>query len=406
MALDLNKIRADFPALKRIIRGKPVVYLDSACMSLKPVQVLEAMSRYYTEHPGCGGRSAHKFSTETSEAYHKARATIAHYLGAGKLEEIVFTRNTTEGINLVANCLDWKPGDVVITSDREHNSNLLPWLMLAKKRGIKHVVVESNPDGTFSMPNLKAALGQKAKLVSMVHSSNLDGYTLPAEQITKAAHDAGALVMLDAAQSAPHKPIDVRKLGVDFLAISGHKMLGPTGTGALYGKFGLLEKLEPFMVGGDTVSNTTYDSYTMLPPPEKFEAGLQNYAGAMGFGAAAEYLDKIGRQNIEKHELALNKLTTELIADVPGLHILGPQDPALRGGVISFTVDKINPHDIALMLDQAANIMIRSGMHCVHSWFNAHGIAGSARASLYLYNTEEEVRLFAEQLGRMVRTLI
>jgi cysteine desulfurase/selenocysteine lyase len=237
-----------------------------------------------------------------------------------------------------------------------------------------------------------------AKIVSFVHCSNLDGYTTPAEEIIKIAHDNDALVILDGAQSAPHKPVNVKKLDVDFFAFSGHKMLGPSGVGSLYGKQHLLEELNPFMVGGDTVQKSTYDSCVFLKPPEKFEAGLQNYAGMVGFAAAAEYLDKIGKENIQKHEIELNKIVTQALENIEGSIIIGPPSPELRGGIISFNIEGIKYHDIAMMLDERANIMIRSGQHCAHSWYNAHGIEGSARVSLYIYNTKEEAKVFIDNL--------
>ena len=404
--MDVEKIRADFPVLQEKLKGKPIVYFDNACMALRPKQVVEAMNEYYFKYPGCAGRSIHKIGEMVTEKYEAARKRMAKFIGAKEDKEIVFTRNTTEGLNLVANAFDFKSGDVVITSDREHNSNLLPWQLLAKRKGIKHEIVFSAQDMTFDLGEFERkvqSVGDKLKLVSIVHTSNLDGYTLPIKEIIDITHGAGALVMLDGAQSVPHKEIDVRKLDVDFLAFSGHKMMGPSGIGVLYGKYSLLENLQPFLIGGDTVKDTTYDTHVMLNPPEKFEAGLQNYAGAMGMAAAADYLDKIGRTNVASHETKLNEIITEGIKDIKGLGIIGPADPKLRGGIVSFNIKGMFPHDIAIMLDDTANIMIRSGAHCVHSWFNAHAIRGSARASLYLYNTKEEAELFIEKLKEIAQ---
>lgn len=404
--MDVEKIRADFPVLQQKLKGKSVIYLDNACMSLRPVQVLEAMNEYYYKYPGCAGRSIHKFGEMVTEHYEAARKRIAKLIGAKEKKEIIFTRNTTEGINLIANAFDFKSGDVVLTSDREHNSNLLPWQLLAKRKGVKHEIVFSAPDMTFDLGEFERkvkAIGDKLKLVSIVHTSNLDGYTIPVREVIEIAHDAGALVLVDGAQSVPHKKVDVRKLGIDFLAFSGHKMLGPSGIGALYGQYELLEKLRPFMVGGDTVKDTTYDSFVPLNPPEKFEAGLQNYASAIGLAAAAEYLEKIGLDKVEKHDTKLNEIITDGIKDIKGLSIIGPADPKLRSGIISFNIEGMFPHDIAIMLDDVANIMVRSGAHCMHSWFNAHAIRGSVRASLYLYNTREEVELFIEKLKEIAQ---
>lgn len=392
-------LRFDFPILQKRIAGKPIIYFDNACMTLKPTPVIAAMDDYYENFPACVGRSAHKLGKLATERYAKAREKVAKLIGA-KPEEVVFTRNTTEGINLIANCFNLKSGDVVLTTDKEHNSNLLPWQQL-KEKGVVHRICFSKPDGTFDLESFKKNLDGTVKLVSMVHTSNLDGTTIPVEQIIKLAHANGSLVLLDAAQSVPHKKIDVKKMDVDFLAFSGHKMCGPTGVGVLYGKFELLKQLKPFMVGGDTVKTTTYTSAEFLLPPEKFEAGLQNYAGAIGLGTAAEYLQKIGLENIEKHEIELNKFITEEISKIPGVKILGPQNPELRGGIISFVVEGMDMHYIAQLLDNLENIAVRSGQHCVHSWFNANKVPGSVRASLYFYNTKEEAKIFIDTLKKI-----
>ncbi len=397
--MDVKKLRKDFPILQKKVNGKPIIYMDSACMSLKPRQVVEAMNEYYYEYPACASRSSHRLGAKATEKYNGAREALAKFIGAKKSEEIIFTRNTTEGINLVANSLEFRKGDVVLTTDKEHNSNLLPWI---SRKGLQHKIVFSKSDGTFDMNAFERAMSRKVKLVSMVHTSNLDGYRIPAKEIIKTAHDHGALVLLDAAQSVPHRQIDVRKMDVDFIAFSGHKMLGPTGTGVLYGKYNLLEQMSPFMIGGDTVHSSTYTSFKLLDPPEKFEAGLQNYAGAVGMAAAAKYLEKVGVGTIEKHEIALNTLITKELRGIDGLNIIGPSAEQ-RSGIISFFVDEMNAHGIAVMLDETANIMVRSGQHCVHSWFNAHRIEGSARASLYLYNTEEEAKIFAETMKKITQ---
>ncbi len=402
--MNVENIRADFPILKEKLKGKPIVYFDNACMSLRPKQVVDKMNEYYFKYPGCAGRSIHKIGEMVTENYEAARKAVAKFVNAKEEKEIVFTRNTTEGINLVANSFDFNKGDTVITSDREHNSNLLPWQLLEKRKGINHEVVFSAPDTTFDLEEFKRKVenvGNKLKLVSIVHTSNLDGYTLPLKDIIDVTHKAGALVLVDGAQSVPHKKIDVRKLDIDFLAFSGHKMMGPSGIGALYGKYELLEKLQPFLIGGDTVKDTTYDTCVMLNPPEKFEAGLQNYAGAIGLAEATKYLEKVGLDKVGLHETKLNEIITDGIKDIKGLKILGPTDPKLRSSIISFNIEGMFPHDIAIMLDDTANIMIRSGAHCVHSWFNAHAIRGSARASLYLYNTEEEAKLFVDTLKKV-----
>jgi cysteine desulfurase/selenocysteine lyase len=400
--MDTEKIRSGFPVLQQKINGKPIIYFDNACMSLKPKQVIDAMNESYTKYTSCHGRSAHKFGRKLTEDYQKAREGVAKHIGC-KTEEVIFTRNTTEGINLVANSLGLKNGDVVLTTDREHNSNLLPWHLLSERFGVKHKVLASKQDMTFDLDNFQNALDKNVKLVSFVHTSNLDGYTLPVKEIIKIAHDNGSLVLLDGAQAVPHKDVNMKNLDVDFYAFSGHKMLGPYGIGVLFGKFHLLEKLKPFIVGGDTVERTTYDSHIFLKPPEKFEAGLQNYSGAIGLAAATEYLEKIGKKNIEKHEIELNKIISNEISELNGVMIIGPPQAELRSGIISFNVKDMPSHDVAVMLDEMANIMVRSGQHCVHSWFDAHKIEGSVRASLYLYNTKEESQIFIDKLKEIVR---
>ncbi len=396
-------VKKDFSVLGKNINGKQIVYLDSACTTLRPSVVVEAMNDYYNNYPSCGGRSVHKFSQKTAEEYSKARMELSKFINSKKTDEVVFTRNTTEGLNLVFRSLGLKKGDTIITTDKEHNSNLLPAQMLKQKIGVNHKIIFSKKDGTFDMNAFESSIDKKVKLVSMVHTSNIDGYTIPAKEIIKVAHDHGALVMLDGAQSVPHMPVDVKKLGCDFLAFSGHKMLGPSGTGVLYGKYGLLQNLDPFLVGGDTVKNTTYDSHEFLEPPEKFEAGLQNYAGAIGLAAAAKYLKNIGMEKIEKHELEMNTLATKLLNGIDKIKLFGASNPEKRGGIIPFVVEGMDIHEVALMLDENANVMIRSGKHCAHSWFNAHKMEGSDRASLYVYNDRNDIKIFAEELEKITK---
>lgn len=399
--LNIDTVRQDFP----ILADGKTIYFDNACQSLRPQQVIDAITEYYQEYPACGGRSMHRLASKVTRKCDEARETIANFIGAKKKEEIVFTRNTTEGINLVANSLGLKKGDVIITTDREHNSNLIPWQVLKEKIGIKHQIVPSNADGLLDMEEYQKMLIDGATLVSMGYTSNLDGVSIPAEEVITLAHKVGAKVMLDGAQAVPHKKISVTKLDVDFLAFSGHKMLGPSGTGVLYGKHQLLDKLEAFLVGGDTVESSTYNSHTYLPVPEKFEAGLQDYAGIIGFGEAVRYLTNIGFDAIQKQELDLNTYITNEIVKNPRIKILRPKDPSLRGGIISFTVDNADVHQVALMLDSSSNIMVRSGQHCVHSWFNSRNIKGSVRASFYFYNTMEEAEHFVTSINKVLRII-
>lgn len=402
----LNQIREDFPLFHSDINnGKFPIYFDNACQSLRPQSVIDAVTEYYRDYPACGGRSMHRLAAKVTQKCDEARSVVAKFIGAKRKEEIIFTRNTTEGINLVAHSLGLQKGDIVITSDKEHNSNLIPWQILVEKTGIVHKIVPSKEDNTFDVEAFQKLMDERAKLVSLGFTSNLDGVTIPAEEIIKIAHKFGALVLLDAAQTAPHHNIDVSSLDVDFLAFSGHKMLGPSGTGVLYGKHELLEKLEPFLVGGDTVVSSTYDSHELLPPPEKFEAGLQDYAGIIGLGEAVRYLEKIGFENISKQECALNRFISDEIVNISRLHIIGPEDPSKRGGIVSFYIDGVNHHQVDLMLDESANIMVRSGQHCVHSWFDSRKIAGSVRASLYFYNTLEEAEICVNQLKKVLEVL-
>ncbi len=399
--MDIQKIRQDFPLLQEGGGKKPVLYFDNACQSLRPLAVIEAVERYYREQSACSGRSMHHLGEAVSHAVEEARAGMQKFLGAARKEEIIFTRNTTEGINLVANSLAWQPGDVVVLSDKEHNSNLIPWQMLARRRGVEIRVCPSLPDNTFDLEAFQKLLDGRVRLAAFGHTANLDGVSVPAAEIVKIAHRAGALVLLDAAQSAPHRQINVKTLDVDFLALSGHKMLGPSGTGVLYGKYALLEKMEPFLVGGDTVASSTYTTCEFLPPPEKFEAGLQNYAGIIGLAAAARYLQAVGFNAIQKQEEEINTFLTRELSSIPGLKLIGPADPRLRGGIFTFYIEGVDSHRIALMLDQMANIQTRSGQHCVHSWFNARGLRGSVRASAYFYNTLAEAETLAASLTKI-----
>tara|TARA_Y100000310_G_scaffold251715_1_gene258316 strand:- start:33996 stop:35189 length:1194 start_codon:yes stop_codon:yes gene_type:complete len=386
--LNTEKIREDFPILK-----KNIIYFDNACMTLKPRQVIEKITEYYNEYPGCHGRSTHQFARKVTEEFENTRVITRKFFNAKKNEEIIFTKNTTEGINLIANSLNLQPEDIILTTDKEHNSNLVPWLRLRDTKRIQHQAIKTGKD---FLNNLKQAMNNKVKLVSMVYTSNMDGTSIPAKEVIKIAHDHGALVMLDAAQTASHREIDVKKLDVDFLVCSGHKMLGPTGTGILYGKYHLLEQLNPFIVGGDTVLNTTLEKADYQKPPHKFEAGLQNYAGIIGLGTALQYLKK-HLPKLKDHELKLNTYITEKIKDIPGITILGGS-PKDRGGIISFYIPKIDSNNLGIMLDKAYNIMTRSGAHCVHSWFNSNNLKGSLRASLHIYNTLEECEIFIKAL--------
>ncbi len=400
--MNINKIREDFPILNN--PKKPVIYFDNACMTLRPKQVVEKMNQYYYEYPACAERSHHRLGKKATEEYNNSRVIVRKFINAKSDKEVIFTRNTTESINLVAKSFNFKKDDVIITTDKEHNSNLLPWQVASRAHSLRRerVSTKEGLDFTHFEQLLRKAQGNHNKVfVSMGHTSNMDGTSIPAKEVISMAHKYNALVMLDGAQAVPHQSIDVKKLDVDFLAFSGHKMLGPTGTGVLYGKEELLRKLTLYNVGGSTVEDSHYDGAEFADLPERFEAGLQDYAGFIGLGAAMEYLKK-HIDSIHEHELKLNKIVTEGLKN--HVDILGPEDYKLRSGIYSFnTKNKMDFHEVALMLDSYANIMIRSGRHCVHSWFNAHNIDGSARASFYLYNSEEEAKLFVEKLKEVVK---
>ena len=399
--IDTDKIRSDF----KILGGEKIpIYFDSACMSLKPNSVVEAMNQYYYEFPACTNRSPHKLGQKATKKVEEARKNIAKFINANSEKEIIFARNATEGINLLANSFNFKKDDVVLISDKEHNSNLVPWLRLKEKVGIILKIIPGREDNTFDLEKFSEMV-KGARFVSIVHTSNLDGVTNPAKEIIEIAHKNGALVFLDAAQSIAHQKIDVRELDVDFLAFSGHKMLGPTGTGIFYGKQKLLEELAPFMVGGDTVEYTTYEDYKMLGVPEKFEAGLQDYAGIIGLGKAVKYLSEFDFKKIAEHELEINKYITEEMQKFPQIKIIGPQDPALRSGIVNFYIKDTDMHKFAIMLDEMAGIAIRSGQHCVHSWFHSKKIYNSARASFYIYNTMEEAEIFIKNLTKILKIL-
>ncbi len=407
MPLNANAIRKDFPVLSQKRGGNQLVYFDNACMSLRPEQVVSKIVEYYHDYPGCGGRSYHHISRKTTEEMEKARAEVQRFINAKKPEEIVFTKNTTEGLNLVYNSLPLKKGDAIATTDKEHNSNLLPVQMLVKNKGVSHIIVTSGRDQTFSLDAFGELLrkNKNVKLISMVGTSNLDGTTLPIKEIAKLAHESSALLMIDGAQYVPHHETDVRRLGVDFLAFSGHKMMGPSGTGVLYGKEELLNGLPPFLTGGETVTDSTYTTAQFEKAPHRFEAGLQNYAGIIGLGEAVRYLQKTGLENIAAHELAINKRITEALLPQRKLTLVGPARPELRGSIFSFNIEGMSSHDVAMILDSSKNIAIRSGAHCVHSWFNAHNLKGCARASFYAYNTLEEADKFVEAVRDIIKNM-
>ena len=394
MSFDPHHIRADFPPLRT---GK-LIYFDNACTTLRPEVVIDAVTRYHTEFPACGERSLHRLGRRVDEEIALAREAARRFLGARRTDEIVFTQNTTHAINIVAHSFGFRPGDAVVTSDQEHNSNLLPWQQLAR-HGVRHRAVRFG-----DLEELTVALTPEVKLVSMVMTSNLDGASIDARRVVETAHGRDVPVLLDAAQAVPHQAVDVRGLDVDFLACSGHKMLGPSATGLLYGKREWLARLTPTLVGGGTVEDSTLATASYRDGPERFEAGLQNYAGIVGLRHAIEYLEAVGRDAVREHEQALTRQLDEGLRRYEDVTVYGPAADR-RGGITSFSIRGVDVHDVCLLLDESANVAVRSGRHCVHSWFNAHGVEGTVRVSFYLYNTAEEVAAFLDALHRVHRVL-
>ncbi len=403
--LSVKKARKDFPILNEKIGGKPIIYFDNACQSLRPQAVIDAVEEYYREYPVCEGRSIHRLGEKVTAKCHNARKVVAKFIGAKREEEIVFTRNTTEGINLVARSLRLNPGDAILLSDKEHNSNLVPWQIKAKREKLSLIINRSDENNGFDLENFRQNMSEKVKLVAVGITSNLDGMSAPIEEIIEIAHSYGAKVLLDGAQALSHREINVAKLGVDFLAFSGHKMLGPSGIGVLYGKYDLLSELDSFLTGGDTVEYTTYDEYELLPPPKKFEAGLQDYAGIIGLAEAIKYLQRIGFKKIIKQERKLNRYITEELLKIPKLQIIGDKNADKRGGIISFYIESKDSHRIALMLNSSANIMVRSGQFCVHSWFRDRQIKNAVRVSLSFHNTMEEAEIFVKNLKEIIKII-
>jgi cysteine desulfurase/selenocysteine lyase len=402
--MDIEKIREDFPILQKKVNGKPFIYFDNACTTLKPKKVIDSILAYYTEYTGCAGRSIHKFATKTTEEFEKAREKVSKFINAKKPEEIIWTKNTTEAINLVAYGFKFNKGDKIITTNLEHSSGLMPWQLMVEKEGIILDFVLCNKEGEFNVEDFKKKIDKKTKLISVIHTSNVTATRSPIEEIIKIAHDNGSLVMVDGAQSVPHMSLDVKRLDIDFLGFSGHKMCGPTGIGCLYGKYDLLKELQPFILGGETIKDADLNHYVLDEIPHRFEGGIQNYAGAIGLGAAVDYLSAIGMKNIENYEKELSRALVEGLLNIPGIDFIGPKDYKKRGDLAAFNIKGMEPHDVAIMLDEQ-NIFVRSGMHCaypLHKFLN--DVKGSVRASLYFYNTKDEVKVFIEKLNSIAKT--
>ena len=406
MSFDVTKVRKDFPIFERTIRdGKKLVYLDSGATSQKPLSVIEAESNFYKFTNAAVHRGAHQLAEEATDAYEGARLKVANFLGA-KEEEIVFTKNATESLNLVAYAMgNAQPGsrfaltskDQIVVTEMEHHANLIPWQQLAGRTGAELKWFEVTPEGRLDLSAINSIITEQTKVVALTHQSNVLGTINPLEAITARAHEVGAVVVLDACQSAPHMPIDVKKLNVDFLAFSGHKALGPTGVGVLWSS--VFEELPPFLFGGSMIETVTMTSATWAPAPRKFEAGVPNMAQAVGLGAALDYLTEIGMQSIFDHEVELTGYLINGLLQIPELSIVGPQNTDARGGSVSFTVGHIHPHDLGQYLD-SQGVAVRTGHHCAWPLTRKLGVPATTRASLYLYNDESDCdALFAAITG-------
>lgn len=396
--IDLEKVRKDFPILERKIHGKDLVYFDNAATTQKPLQVIEAIKEYYSSYNANIHRGLHQLSEEATQAYEESHKVVGEFIGA-KWEEIVFTRNATESLNLAANVLvkGLKKGDKIVITQMEHHSNLVPWQQIALEKGLDLEFLEVNEEGILG-EGIEEKI-EEAKIVSVTNCSNVLGTINDVKRIGKQAHKQGAFFVVDGAQSVPHMKVDVREIDADFFAFSGHKMLGPTGIGALYGKKSILEEMPPFLYGGDMINEVWFEKSTWNELPWKYEAGTPNICGGIGLKAAVEYLQKIGMENLREHEKSLTKYALEKMQEIKGLTTYGTKDLEKRGGVISFNIEGIHPHDITTVLDQYG-IATRGGNHCAQPLMRHMNIVGTARASFYLYNTFKEIDYFAEVLEK------
>ncbi len=403
--LNTDAIRFDFPILEREIRGKRLVYLDNAATSQRPIQVIKALEEFYTEHNANIHRAVHTLSQEATELYEESHRKVQKFINAKAFEEIIFTRNTTESINLVAYSMAYslKDGDEVITTVMEHHSNMVPWQMLRDHFGVNLKFARLKPDGSLDLEHLESLITDNTKLVALTHVSNVLGIVNPVKEVIKIAHAKGALVLLDGAQSVPHLKVDVQNLDVDFLAFSSHKMLGPTGVGVLYAKKEVLEKMEPFLRGGDMISTVRLEKAEWNKLPWRFEAGTSNFADGYAFGVAIDYLERVGMDSIFEHEKEIAQHTLKrLLNEVEDIKILGPIEG--RIGVIAFYFEDIPPDLIGIAMDNEG-IAIRTGCHCAQPLHEFFGIRGTARASFYLYNTQEEADYFVDVLKEVVKRI-
>ena len=399
MTFDARTIAEDFPILSRTIRdGKRLVYLDSGATSQKPNVVIDAESDFYRLHNAAVHRGAHQLAEEATDAYEGAREIVAQFIKAA-IDEVVFTKSATESLNLISyamgnaepgNRFHLKSGDSIVVTEMEHHANLIPWQQLAARTGATLKWLSVTPEGRLDLSNLSSIVDSTTKVVALTHQSNVLGTINPLDSITKRAHEVGAVVVLDACQSVPHMKVDVKDLGIDFLAFSGHKAVGPTGVGIFWGRAELLAELPPFLTGGSMIENVTMESATWAPAPRKFEAGVPNMAQAVGLGAALTYLSKIGIENIHQHEVALTKYLLDGLSAIEDLRIIGPTSTELRGGTVSFTLGDIHPHDLGQYLD-SQGIAVRTGHHCAWPLTRKLGVPATTRASVYLYNTTDDL---------------
>ncbi|MEV8512510.1 cysteine desulfurase [Dactylosporangium sp. NPDC051484] len=410
-ALDVETIRKDFPILDRTINGNPLVYLDSGNTSQKPRQVIDAVREHYERHNANVARSVHTLGTESTEAFEGARERIAAFVGASSAAEIVFTKNSTEAINLVAHAftaasddprLRLGPGDEIVVTEMEHHSNIVPWQLLAQRTGATLRWFGLTDEGRLDLSNIDELITPRTKLVSVVHYSNILGTINPVDVLVAKARQVGALVLLDGSQSVPHVPVDVNALGVDFVAFTGHKMLGPTGIGALWGRFELLDAMPPFLGGGSMIETVSMTGTTFMPPPARFEAGTPPIAEAVGLGAAVDYLTAVGMDNIVAHEKALTAYALDALGSIPDVRIIGPASTVDRGATISFAVEGVHPHDVGQILDDEG-VQVRVGHHCARPTCVRFGVPATTRASFYLYTTTEEIDALVRGVERVRR---
>ncbi|MFC9076591.1 cysteine desulfurase [Streptomyces sp. NPDC057062] len=401
MTFDVDALRKDFPILERTVEGGArLVYLDSGATTQKPLQVLDAERDFYLRHNAAVHRGAHQLAGEATDAYENARQTVARFIGAAD-DEVVFTKNTTEGINLVAYALGndrrLGPGDRIVVTEMEHHANLVPWQQLAERTGATLDWFGLTDDGRLDLSRVDELLDERTKVLALAHQSNVLGTINPVRALADRAHAFGALVVVDGAQSVPHRPVDVGELGADFLAFSGHKMLGPSGVGVLWGRRELLAALPPFLTGGSMIEIVEMDRTTFLPPPQRFEAGVPMTAQAVGLAAAVDYLRALGMDAVAAHEDRLTARALDLLGELPGVSIVGPRDLTDRGSAVSFTVDGIHPHDVGQVLDERG-VAVRVGHHCARPIVRRYGIPATTRATFYVYNTPDEVDALVESV--------